>query len=215
MKSLYDEEYYERGIENGKSCYTNYRWIPELTIPMAARLIEHLHISEEDKILDFGCAKGYLVKAFRLLHREAFGFDISSYALSSAPDEVKAYISNEITAKYNWIIAKDVFEHISYEDIGKWLKELSLKTEHMFVIVPLGYEGKQKEKKYIIPAYELDSTHVIREDLLWWSNLFEKNGFRVKEATYNVKYIKENWSKWDKGNGFFILDSEGIGEHRE
>ena len=53
MKNLYDEEYFERGIESHKSCYTNYRWIPELTIPLAFRLIEYLRISSSEKILDF------------------------------------------------------------------------------------------------------------------------------------------------------------------
>ena len=61
--NIYDKNYYECGIESGKSLYTNYRWMPELTIPMCSRMIEHLKISSRDKILDFGCAKGYSVKA--------------------------------------------------------------------------------------------------------------------------------------------------------
>lgn len=96
MKNLYDEDYYERGIENGVSCYTNYRWLPELTIPMAATMIEYLGIDMGDRILDFGCAKGYLVKAFRLLHREAYGFDISDYARENAHDDIRKYVSNDL-----------------------------------------------------------------------------------------------------------------------
>lgn len=84
MKNLYDQSYYEHGIESGISLYSNYRWLPELTIPLAARIIEYLQIGVEDSILDFGCAKGYLIKAFRLLHRNAYGFDISSYAIDNA-----------------------------------------------------------------------------------------------------------------------------------
>lgn len=41
-----------------------------LTIPPAFGMIEHLKISPEEKILDFGCAKGYPVKTFRLFHVE-------------------------------------------------------------------------------------------------------------------------------------------------
>ena len=202
MKNLYDEDYYERGIESHKSCYSNYRWIPELTIPMAFTLIEHLNILPSDKILDFGCAKGYLVKAFRLLHREAFGYDISTYAKDSAPLDVKPYILDTYTGNYDWVISKDVFEHVPYEEINDLLKELSKFTRKMFVIVPLGKDGR-----YVIPAYELDSTHMIREDLNWWKNCFIKNGFSVDAADYNVKYLKENWSHWEKGNGFFSLNS--------
>ena len=101
MKNLYDEEYFERGIENKKSCYTNYRWIPELTIPLAFSMIEYLKISPEEKILDFGCAKGYLVKAFRLLHRQAFGYDISDYAKESAPYDVKKFFVETCAGDYD------------------------------------------------------------------------------------------------------------------
>lgn len=205
MKNLYDEDYYERGMEKGKSCYSNYRWIPELTIPMAARLIEYLDIKEEDKILDFGCAKGYLVKAFRLLHRQAYGYDVSEYALSCVPQDVKKYVSNEISDGYSWIISKDVFEHISYEEIDLLLASLAKKTKHLFAVIPLGSTG---EHRYVVPAYELDTTHIIREDLEWWCDRFENAGFDVHKATYRVKHIKENWSDYDKGNGFFVLDSK-------
>ena len=202
MKNLYDEDYFERGIENKKSCYTNYRWIPELTIPLAFSMIEYLKISPEEKILDFGCAKGYLVKAFRLLHRQAFGYDISDYAKESAPYDVKKFFVETCAGDYDWVISKDVFEHVPYEEIDATLKKLSRSTRKMFCIIPLGEDGK-----YIVPAYELDATHIIRENLDWWIEKFSANGFSVESADYKVKYIKENWSKWERGNGFFTLSS--------
>jgi len=203
MKNLYDENYYERGIETGVSCYSNYRWIPELTIPMAARLIEYLGIAEHQKILDFGCAKGYLVKAFRLLHREAYGYDKSEYAINCVPEEIKDYIRNQVDGGYDWIISKDVFEHIPYQELPEILTHLRKSTKHLFAIVPLAEKGK-----YVVPAYELDTTHIVRENLDWWKSTFERAGFTVRDASYSVKYIKENWAAWEHGNGFFILESE-------
>ena len=203
MKNLYDEEYFESGIENKKSCYTNYRWIPELTIPMAFAMIEYLKISPQEKILDFGCAKGYLVKALRLLHREAFGYDISDYAKNSVPQEIKKFIVEDYRNKnFDWIISKDVFEHIPYEEIDETLQNISSATKKLFCIIPLGENGE-----YVIPAYELDSTHIIRENLDWWKEKFLQNNFEIETATYNVKYIKDNWKKWEYGNGFFVLRS--------
>ena len=35
MKIKYDKDYYENGVAKGISGYENYRWIPELTYPMA------------------------------------------------------------------------------------------------------------------------------------------------------------------------------------
>lgn len=72
----------------------------------------------------------------------------------------------------------------------------------MFAIVPLGENGQ-----YIVPAYELDKTHCIRQDLNWWKEKFEENSFTVEKALYKVDYIKENWCEWEKGNGFFVCKS--------
>jgi len=204
---MYGEDYYENGIETNKSLYENYRWIPELTIPFCSALIEHLGIKEEDTILDFGCAKGYVVKAFRLLHRKAFGVDISEYAINSAPADVKEYVSlidenYKSSETYDWVICKDVLEHIRYDNIESVIKILGKLGDKIFCVIPLG-DGE----KYIIPAYEKDTTHIIRESLFWWQNIFVKNGFEIKMAEYLMKHVKEDWSQWEKGNGFFVLEN--------
>ena len=51
---------------------------------MAQVIIDYLDIHRGQKILDIGCAKGYLVKALRWLGRDAYGFDISDYALEKS-----------------------------------------------------------------------------------------------------------------------------------
>ena len=43
-------------------------------------------------VLDVGCAKGFLVLAFRRMSIKAWGVDISDYALSEAPIDVRAYL---------------------------------------------------------------------------------------------------------------------------
>jgi SAM-dependent methyltransferase len=204
---LYDEDYFERGIELGKSCYTDYRWLPELTIRFCTLLLERLGIKEGEKILDFGCAKGYMVRAFRLLHYDAYGYDISKYAIENCHPEVKNYITlikNEkcIKGSYDWVVSKDVFEHISYEDITRYLNVLRKVCKNMFCIIPLG-----NGEKFIVPADELDVTHIIRESLEWWCMIFEECGFDVVDTSYKIKGVKENWTEWEEGYGFFILGS--------
>ena len=206
MRSLYNEDYYERGVETGISLYTNYRWIPELTIPLCAVLIEKLGIKEGEKILDFGCAKGFYVKGFRLLYREAYGVDISEYAVNEAPSDVKPFIKRingvqDIEGSYDWVIAKDVLEHISYGDISGTITMLRSLCRKMFCIIPLG-DGDS----YIIPAHNKELSHVIVEDLDWWSVVFLSCGFNILSSTYHMEHVKENYKKWDKGHGFFLLD---------
>lgn len=208
----FDEDYFERGLETGKSCYSNYRWIPDLTIPMAHHIVSQLEISHVDEVLDYGCAKGYLVHALRLLGIKAHGVDISSYAVGCAPREVANYIIcggvSELPHAldgdlWEWIIAKDVLEHECVDNIDSTLQVLRVSCRNMFVVVPLG-DGAGK---YVAPSQELDPTHEIRDTLDQWSDRFMKAGFSIVKASYSMYGIKGNYTIWDKGNGFFTLRS--------
>ncbi len=201
----YDEDYYENGVQLGISGYANYRWMPSLTIPMAERMIEYLAIKETDKILDFGCAKGFLVKAFTDLGYKCEGVDISTYALDKAPEEVRSklfeYNEDNLFGKfYDTVIAKDVFEHIQPEALSEILTSLQKISDRLFCVVPLG-DGE----KYIVPEYESDITHIIREPKDWWIDFFRLNGYSVQYFSYLMDGLKDNWSHYKQGNGFFIL----------
>lgn len=214
----YDYDYYERGIATGKSCYENYRWIPELTIPMAMTLIDHLNLTRTDTILDFGCAKGFLVKALRILYRQAWGVDISRYAIENIESSVKKYCAvtkpdfsaafpvngGKMPGRFDYCISKDVFEHIPGNTLCVVLKNIPASV--LFVIVPLG-DGQ----KFNIPAFHLDKTHIHRQPLDWWQELFDDCGWAVLDAVYRIKGIKDHWSDVQKGHGFFLLKNKGLG----
>lgn len=212
-ESPYNEDYFERGIELGISGYTEYHWLPELTIPLAFKMVERFELSRSDSILDFGCAKGYLVKALRLLGRQAYGCDISTYALAQAPPEIKPYlfeldsddlIPMPVKGTFDWIISKDVLEHVPYDQIDDLLRKLAKATFNAFFAIPLGEDGK-----YVIPDYEKDVTHIIREPLDWWVERLQAAGFQICCARHRWAGLKDNWAKWREGNGFFIIKTEG------
>lgn len=207
--SLFDEDYYERGEETGRSLYTNYRWLPELTIPMASYLVRQLPIDHSQTVLDFGCAKGYLVLALRMLGYQAYGVDISKYAIEHCPKEVEPYVrvitpNNSLLlpdgSLYNWVLAKDVLEHVPYEDIDHVLRLIRGAGKKLFTVIPLAMKGR-----YIVPLYENDVTHFIREDMDWWIERFRRAGFKHRRSSYHIPYFKENYRWWERGNGFFVL----------
>ena len=202
----YDENYYERGVERGISGYTNYRWMPKLTVPMRQSIANYMALPIGSKILDYGCAKGYLVKALTELGYECDGTDISEYALSKIDPEIKdkVFLYNEenlFGRGYDAAIAKDVFEHIEPKELGNILHNLSTVTNRLFVAVPLG-DGE----KYIIPEYESDITHVIRKDESWWPDFLLKHGWQPQFFTHLLKRVKDNWAHYPRGNGFFFLN---------
>jgi len=210
MKSSFNEDYFERGISTGLSLYTNYRWIPELTIPMCHEMAHLLSIGQDDTILDFGCSKGYVVKGFRLLGFEAFGVDVSEYAIEHSPEDVRQFLTliqpgqelplHQGKDRWKWGISKDVLEHIDYLDLPAAVANLRKACERAYIVVPLG-DGL----KYNIPSYEMDVTHKIREALGWWKTIFFNAGWNINYAGYRHGRIKDNWASTPNGNGFFVL----------
>ena len=58
----------------------------------AANYINHLAISGK-KVLEIGCAKGFLVKDLRDVRVDAYGIDISQYAIDNCEDGMSPYLS--------------------------------------------------------------------------------------------------------------------------
>lgn len=210
LGAVYDADYYERGVESGKSCYSNYRWLPELTIPMAMVLIDTLGIHPGQKVLDFGCAKGFVTKALRMLRRDAYGVDISKYALSQATEDIRPHLTliddfhaYASTNRFAHAVAKDVLEHVPYEIIDQTVSDLALASDQLLVVVPIGHTTPAGNR-YVIEAYERDVTHVIREDALWWNELLCRH-FGDVTWRHHISGLKDNWqSVHTQGNAAFI-----------
>ena len=217
MKNIFDKDYFTDGIAKGISCYENYRWIKELTYPMANSIFTFLNLKRNSNVLEYGCANGFLVKCLKDFGVNAYGIDISNYAISNCPVDISRNVSvitnNDVNRaikkttfkkkKFDWVISKDVMEHIKPSDLNVIIKKISKITKKMFVIVPLG-----DNNRYRIKQYHLDKTHIVIKNERWWINLFKKNNFDIEDVSYKVDGIKDKWYKYNKyGNGFFQLTS--------
>lgn len=203
MDARYDEDYFIRGKQSGKSLYENYRWLPELTIPMCKSIANHCSIDSNSRILDFGCARGYSVKAFRQLGFDAWGMDVSEWAINNADPEIRPFVGrNWPDGRIDWIVAKDVLEHIPALELERIIREFYERaSQGMFVVVPL---AGLREDTYVVPEYEADVTHVIRWPLWAWVETFLRHmpAEWKLTASYRVIGVKDNYAQFKDGNGF-------------
>jgi len=82
----FEAEYFDGSREQGYGGYDyDGRWVP-----IARDLVGHFELRPGDRILDIGCAKGFLVKDLMAVcpGLEVFGLDVSHYALTHAEPEV-------------------------------------------------------------------------------------------------------------------------------
>ena len=201
MRNLFDKDYYENGVEKGISGYTNYRWMPTRSIPEAMEIKKSFDFKT---CVDIGCAKGFLVHALRILGCDAFGEDISEYAIENCHEKVKPFLSTETDKKYDLLICKDVLEHVPQEQLPTLLKKLLPRADQFFFVIPLA-----DNNLFRIREYEIDITHVTKKDEEWWINLFRSCGFFLKDFSYSMGPIKEKWVNEDPyGNGFFVLEKK-------
>jgi ubiquinone/menaquinone biosynthesis C-methylase UbiE len=86
MSKEFGELYFDGPRDYGYGGYRyDGRWLP-----VARDMIEHFGLKPGNRVLDIGCAKGFLVKDFMKACPgiEAFGLDISEYALMHCESEV-------------------------------------------------------------------------------------------------------------------------------
>lgn len=82
----YGKEFFDGSRDVGYGGYRyDGRWIP-----IAEDVVDHFALKAGDRVLDVGCGKGFLVKDLMIVcpGLEAFGLDISEYALMHCEPEV-------------------------------------------------------------------------------------------------------------------------------
>ena len=153
------------------------------------------------RILDIGCAKGYLVKMLREKGVDAYGVDISKYAINNAVDEVGGYfhvadVEKDVLPSPNMFfdvcVSMSTFEHLHRKSMSWTLSEIHrvLKPDGLLIInVPSSIINKVKS--------ETEQGHVTMLTRKTWVRLIEKEWFsydlklsRLFDAT-RVKRIAE------------------------
>lgn len=205
-KEKYDRDYFEDGLKTCKSAYVNYRWLPRRTYREIKALIKLLNLKPKDRVLDFGCAKGFWVKALRYYGIDAWGVDISTYALKNCDSGVAPYLSKKFNHRnYKAIVSRNTLEHLDKKELKTKLQKSKKFTDLVFFTAPL---CKKNGGAYIIPIAELDATHRIRWTASQWTKFCVACGWRKVRLLHRVAGIHEGWEEYPEGIGFFILEKK-------
>jgi len=180
--SSFFNEFYE---ENGGGNYTDKeRWMP-FFINIAEEIIKRYN---PRTVLDAGCAMGYIVEALRDRGVEAYGFDISEYAINNVREDIKPYcfvhsvtepLPDRYPQKYDMVLSIEVLEHLFHEDAMRAINNLCKYTD-MFIFSSTSDDIA-------------DRTHVNVQQSEYWAKLFATNSFFC-ELSANMSFISP-WAK--------------------
>lgn len=125
-----------------------------------------------NSVLDVGCATGMVVSAFRDLGIEAYGIDVSAYAISQVQERDKPFVHEQSALEelpedfpehFDLVTCIEVAEHIPEEQTKAFIKRLcELGNYIVFSSSPSDME---------------DRTHFNVQQQEYWCKRFAENGF--------------------------------------
>ena len=146
--------------------------------------IEYFKLRDNKKrVLVCGDGLGVRTFALRAMGIEAFGFDISKWAVENniGRFDIQIYWQEDITEQdtqedHDLVVVYDVLEHLTYEQLDYALNKCRLnmsKDGKILFSIPFKDENQDLYK---------DDTHKIFETREWWVKKLEEHGFKIKET---------------------------------
>ncbi len=148
--------------------------------PAAARMCDAFGLSSGSKVLEIGCAKGFILYEFHLLGLEVAGLDASAYAISQAKDEIRDNLRLNTTAdipfadqSFDFVLAKEVIPHLAEADALKMIQEIMRVGKDSFLQIQC---ADTPESADLMKRW--DVTHQTIRPETWWVAQLEALGYR-------------------------------------
>lgn len=143
---------------------------------IAARLIEDF---QPRTVLDAGCAWGFLVERLRARGVEAWGVDLSEFAIGQVHESVKPYcfvgsIAEPLPQTYDMIVSIEVLEHMPPEVSVQAIENLCLHSSNLII------SSSPQDYK--------EATHLNVQPPDYWVREFARHGF-YHDVDYEAGYI--------------------------
>ena len=178
ISKQYDKMYFDGPRDYGYGgYYYDGRWIP-----VAKDIIDHYNLQPGDRVLDIGCAKGFLVKDLMIAcpGLEVFGIDVSHYALIHCEKEVIGRIHQGTADQlpfpdnsFEFVISLNTIHNLPRDRAIIALREIQrLSNGDAFVQVDSYHTPEQKQ---LFESWVLTAEYHDYPD--GWLNVFKEAGY--------------------------------------
>ena len=173
INSLYDKYYYDHCC--GVTYVRNDHWMSFFN-GIAKSIQEEINPST---VLDAGCAKGFLVEAMRSLDIQAWGIDVSAFAITHVHESIQEYCSVQsltidLVQDYSLITCIEVLEHMPEKDAKAAIKNMcSHSQDILFSSSPNDYK---------------EATHINVHPPEYWVEQFARYGF-FRDLDFDASFL--------------------------
>ena len=175
----YGELYFDGPREYG---YGGYSYAGRWCV-IAEDMIEHWGLQSGMRVLDIGCAKGFLVKDLMgaCAGLEAFGLDVSSYALKNCEPEVvgRLHLGNVLSlpfpdASFDAVTCINTIHNLERDECIQALQEIMRVTKNGNAYVQVDSYRDAAERDLFVDWVLTAYTHDYPEG---WRRIFEEAGY--------------------------------------
>lgn len=178
----FEKDFFDGDRRNG---YGGFNYNSRFWQPVVPDFQEFYNLSKNSKILDVGCAKGFMLHDFSELIPgiEVQGIDISNYAIEncmpSVKDSVQVADARDLPFEddsFDLVISVTTIHNFDREECIKALKEIERVSKNAFITVDAYRNDIEKEAMF---AWNLTAKTILHVDE--WKELFD-------EANYSYDY---------------------------
>jgi len=162
--------------------YGGFNYLPRFWQPVIPTFQKHFGLKAGYKILDVGCAKGFMLHDFVQLIPEiqVAGIDVSSYAIENAIESVKPFlkIADARALPYedqtfDLVISINTIHNLEKKDLAKALQEIERVSKGNSFITVDAY--RNEEEKELMYAWNLTAKTIMHVDD--WKTFFKEVGY--------------------------------------
>jgi ubiquinone/menaquinone biosynthesis C-methylase UbiE len=175
----FGKEFFDGDRNHG---YGGFGYMSRFWQPVIPTFQEHFKMDENTKVLDVGCAKGFMLYDMSELIPgiSVRGVDISEYAVENAKEEIKEFISVADARKlpfkddsFDVVISINTIHNLDKEECAKALQEIErVSRGKSFITVDAYRNDEEKEAMF---AWNLTAKTIMSVDA--WIAFFDEVGY--------------------------------------
>ena len=175
----FGEEFFDGDRRYG---YGGFSYHPRFWTDVVKDFIKHYDLKPGSKILDVGCAKGFMLHDFKqaLPELEVKGIDVSEYAIRNSIPDIKPFVSvgnakdlSEFKDKeFDLVISINTIHNLPLEECKQALREIQRVGKNAFITMDAWRNSEQEQRMHNWNLTGLTYMHV--DD---WKKLFEEVGY--------------------------------------
>ena len=176
----FDKEFFDGERKFG---YGGFSYNPMYWLEVVKDFCDYYHLNKGSKILDVGCAKGFMLYDFHKLNLnlDLYGIDISKYAIDNCVPEVKDKLQVANATKlpfednfFDLVISINTIHNLDKVECATALKEISrVSKKNAFLTVDAYRNNEEKQR---MDAWNLTAKTIMSVDE--WIKFFEENQYK-------------------------------------